>query len=53
LSKLPIYAEEKDVEKLKNLLTTDNIKSFAGIIETSRLGKEKAETWCKSSAMRP
>ncbi|MCJ7635136.1 hypothetical protein MUP77_22435 [Candidatus Bathyarchaeota archaeon] len=39
--KLPIYANEKDVEKLKGLLTTDNIKKFAGIIETSKLGKGK------------
>jgi len=39
--KLPIYAYEKDVEKLKGLLTTDNIKKFAGIIETSKLGKRK------------
>ena len=39
--KLPIYADEKDVERLKDLLTTDNIKKFAGIIETSKLGKGK------------
>jgi len=39
--KLPIYANEKDVEKLKGLLTTENIKKFAEIIETSKLGKGK------------
>jgi hypothetical protein len=39
--KLPIYADGKDVEKLKDLLTTDNIKKFAGIIETSKVGKGK------------
>ena len=37
--KLPIYANEKDVEKLKGLLTSENIKKFAEIIETSELGK--------------
>jgi hypothetical protein len=37
--KLPIYANEKNVEKLKELLTPQNIKNVAGLIETSRLGK--------------
>jgi hypothetical protein len=37
--KLPIYANEKHVENLKELLTPENIKNLAGIIETSRLGK--------------
>ena len=37
--KLPIYANEKHVDKLKELLTPENIKNLAGIIETSRLGK--------------
>jgi hypothetical protein len=41
LCKLPIYANEKDVEKLKRLLTTDNIKKSAEIIETSKLGKNE------------
>ena len=39
--KLPIYANEKHVNKLKKLLTPENIKKFAGIIEASRLRKEK------------
>ena len=37
--KLPIYANEKDVEKLKELLTPENIKKFSEIIVTSKLGK--------------
>ena len=37
--KLPIYANEKHVEKLKELLTAENIKKMAEIIKTSRLGK--------------
>lgn len=37
--KLPIYANETHVEKLKKLLTPENIKKFAEIIESSRLGK--------------
>jgi hypothetical protein len=37
--KLPLYANEKHVEKLKELLTADNIKKLSEIIKTSRLGK--------------
>jgi len=37
--KLPIYANEKHVDKLKELLTTENIKKLAEIIKTSRLGR--------------
>ena len=37
--KLPIYANEKHVEKLRELLTPENIKKFAEIIKTSQLGK--------------
>jgi len=37
--KLPIYANERHVDKLKGLLTADNIKKLAEIIKTSRLGK--------------
>ena len=37
--KLPIYANEKHVDRLKELLTAENIKNLAGIISTSRLGK--------------
>jgi hypothetical protein len=37
--RLPIYANEKHVDKLKELLTAENIKKFAEIIKTSRLGK--------------
>ncbi len=37
--RLPIYANEKHVEKLKEILTAENIKKFAEIIETSRLAK--------------
>ena len=37
--KLPIYANEKHVDKLRELLTPDNIKKFAEIIKTSRLDK--------------
>jgi len=37
--KLPIYANEKHVDKLKELLTAENIKKFAEIIKTSRLGR--------------
>jgi len=37
--KLPIYANEKHVDKLKELLTPENIKNFAEIIKTSRLEK--------------
>ena len=37
--KLPIYANEKHVDKLKELLTAENIKKFAEIIETSKLGR--------------
>jgi len=35
--KLPIYANATHVDKLKELLTTENIKKFAEIIKTSRL----------------
>ena len=38
-SKLPIYANERHVEKLKELLTADNIKKFADIIKTYKLGR--------------
>jgi hypothetical protein len=41
LCKLPIYANEKHVEKLKELLTAENIKNFSEIIITSNLGKGK------------
>lgn len=37
--KLPIYANEKHVEKLRELLTPEKIKDFAEIIKTSRLEK--------------
>ena len=37
--KLPIYANEKHVTKLKELLTPENIKKFAEIIKSSKLGK--------------
>jgi len=37
--KLPIYANAKHVDKLKELLTPENIKKFAEIIKTSRLEK--------------
>lgn len=37
--RLPIYANEKHVDKLKEHLTAENIKKFAEIIRTSRLGK--------------
>ena len=37
--KLPIYANEKHVDKLKELLTPENIKKFAEIIKSSQLGK--------------
>ena len=37
--KLPIYANEKHVDKLRELLTPENIKKFAEIIKTSRLEK--------------
>jgi hypothetical protein len=37
--KLPIYANEKHVEKLRELLTPENIKKFAEIIRSSRLEK--------------
>jgi len=37
--KLPIYANEKHVDKLRELLTPENIKKFAEIIKTSRLGE--------------
>ena len=36
--KLPIYANEKHVDKLSELLTPENIKKFAEIIKSSRLG---------------
>ena len=36
--KLPIYANEKHVDKLRELLTPENIKKFAEIIKSSRLG---------------
>lgn len=35
--KLPIYADQKDVEKLKKLLTVENIKKFSEIIVNTRL----------------
>jgi hypothetical protein len=37
--KLPIHANEKQVDRLKELLTAENIKKFAEIIETSWLGR--------------
>ena len=37
--KLPIYANERHVDKLRELLTPENIKKFAEIIKTSRLDK--------------
>lgn len=37
--KLPIYANERHVDKLRELLTPENIKKFGEIIETSKLGK--------------
>jgi len=37
--KLPIYANEKHVEKLKELLNPENIKKFAEVIQASRLGR--------------
>ncbi len=37
--KLPIYANEKHVDKLRELLTPENKKKFAEIIKTSRLEK--------------
>jgi len=35
--KLPLYANEKHIDKLKNLLTPENIKNFAEIVKSSRL----------------
>jgi len=35
--RLPIYANETHAERLKNLLTSENIKNFAEIIKSSRL----------------
>jgi hypothetical protein len=35
--KLPIYADQRDVEKLKELLTVENIKKFSRIIVNTRL----------------
>ena len=37
--KLPLYANEKHVDRLKELLTPENIKKFAQIIKSSRLEK--------------
>ena len=37
--KLPIYANAKHVAKLRELLTPENIKKFADLIETSNLEK--------------
>ena len=37
--KLPIYANAKHVDKLRELLTPENIKKFADLIETSSLEK--------------
>jgi len=37
--KLPLYANETHVDKLKILLTPENIKKFAEIIQASRLGR--------------
>jgi len=37
--KLPVYANETHVEKLKELLTPENIKKFAEIVKASQLGK--------------
>jgi len=35
--RLPIYADQKDMEKLKELLTVENIKKFSRIIVNTRL----------------
>ena len=37
--KLRIYANAKHVDKLRELLTPENIKKFADLIETSKLEK--------------
>jgi len=37
--RLPIYANEKHAEKLKELLTPENIKKFAEVIKASQFGK--------------
>jgi hypothetical protein len=36
--KLPIYANQKHVDKLKELLNAENIKAFAEIVKTSKIG---------------
>ncbi|MDH5688050.1 MAG: hypothetical protein OEZ48_09355 [Candidatus Bathyarchaeota archaeon] len=38
-SRLPLYANEKHVDRLEELLTPENIKKFAQIIKSSRLGR--------------
>jgi hypothetical protein len=38
--KYKIYPDEKDVDRLKELLTPDNIKNFADIMKFSRTGKK-------------
>lgn len=37
--KLPIFANAKHVDELKELLTPENIKKFAGFIKTANLEK--------------
>jgi hypothetical protein len=35
--RLPIYADQKNVEELKKILTVENIKKFSRIIVNTRL----------------
>jgi hypothetical protein len=37
--KRPIYANERDMKKLKELLTPENIKNFAEFLKMSKSGK--------------